>query len=193
MLKKIGDILLTVGVFALAVFVWTKWGPVSCDPEQVVITQTDTIYKKSDPVIVVKEPPPKIITKIVQKWDTITEYLPIDTAAILDDYFSKNFYADTTTDDTTYWVLVKDTISRNRILYRDVTYRDLSPTQIIRNTYITTSNKFFIGMDIIVGKGYSAIMPTLEWKTRNDNLFGVGYDLMNQDVQLSFKTKIFER
>lgn len=190
-MSKIPDILTMVAMVALAVFVWSKWGPKACTPEEVIV-QTDTIYQKPDTIIVVKEPPPKVVTRVVQKWDTIKEYLPVDTAKILDDYFAKNFYSDTTTDNETYLIQVNDTISRNRIVYRDIKYTDLSPTQIINNKIIKPSHEIYVGVGVVSGE-YFSFMPTVDWKMKNDNMVGVGYDIANNSFQLSFKTKIFEK
>jgi hypothetical protein len=188
------DILSTIALFALAVFVWMKWGPISCDrPQPEVIVQTDTIQAEPDTITVYKIPPP-----VIKYRDTTiyrVEYLnrDVDTAAILRDYFAKNYYSDITTDKKNYWIKINDTISQNNIIYRDIQYKDLSPTQIINNKVIYSRHKLFVGIDIIGGDQYFGFIPTIELKTKKDYLFGIGYDITNSNIQFSAKMKIFER
>lgn len=192
-MKKVNDIAFTIAVLAIAVFLWWKWGPKSCDPIETIITKTDTIQQVPDTVTIYKIPPPEIKYRDTTIYETVYKDRDVDTAAILRNYFAKNHYSDISTDRKNYWIKISDTISQNKIVYRDIQYRDLSPTQIVNNKIIHKQNKVFIGVDMLAGEGYFGVIPTVEIKTKEDYLFGIGYDIANNNFQISAKMKIFER
>ncbi len=68
---------------------------------------------------------------------------PIDTPAILADYFSRNFYSDTITDDTSFLAIIQDTVTRNRIAWRRYQHQNLRPTAINTTTVINYYGKGF--------------------------------------------------
>lgn len=191
-MKRVIDIATTIALIALAVFVWIKWSPVSCSSPE-TITQTDTIYSRPDTVFIVKNPPPKVLTKIVKRVDTIVKYRDVDTAQILEDYFTKKYYTDVSTDDSTYWIQVNDTITENRIAYRDIEYKDLTPTKIINQTIKNNTGELYLGFDLMYGKDFQSAMPILSYKTKTDRIYGIGIDPVNGYFKASFKLKILER
>jgi len=75
--------------------------------------------------------------------------LPVDTSAILSAYFEKHFYKDTLLNDTNALIIVSDTISQNKIIYRLPDLR-IYPHIIRQTTYIksneTLKRKFFLGI-----------------------------------------------
>ena len=111
---------------------------------------------------------PKVITEVVTKWDTVkvekTEYIPkvvekvvvnidtfsapIDTTAVLKDYYAKYFYTDTIQLDTLGSIIVNDTITRNLISFRDVQSDIFIPTTTITNTVYLYKREFFGGVSV---------------------------------------------
>ena len=111
---------------------------------------------------------PKVITEVVTKWDTVkvekTEYVPkvvekvvvnidtfsapIDTTAVLKDYYAKYFYTDTIQLDTLGSIIVNDTITRNLISFRDVQSDIFIPTTTITNTVYLYKREFYGGVSV---------------------------------------------
>jgi len=120
-------------------------------------------------------PEPKIITETVVKWDTVvvekTQYIPkwrtkvttihdtvlanVDTAFILNDYYSTYAYTDTLSLDSLGSIVINDTISKNSILFRDVQPNIFIPTITVTNTSYIYQREFFGG--ISVGSSPTAI------------------------------------
>ena len=143
---------------------------------------------------------PEVITEVVTKWDTVsvekTKYVPkiidrvvydidsfptpIDTVAILKDYYSKYFYSDTIHIDTLGTVIVNDTITRNLILFRDVQSNIFVPTTTITNTVYLYKRELFGG--ISVGSTPSAIQNLngeLLYVNKKRNAYGFGLGINN--------------
>ena len=111
---------------------------------------------------------PKVVTEVVTKWDTVkvekTEYVPkvvekvvvnidtfsapIDTTAVLKDYYAKYFYTDTIQLDTLGSIIVNDTITRNLISFRDVQSDIFIPTTTITNTVYLYKREFYGGVSV---------------------------------------------
>ena len=117
----------------------------SCSTQPVeteVITEIET---KWDTLKVSKtEYVPKIIRKTIVDIDTFS--VPVDTSAILSDYFAKNYVIDTISLDSLGFVVIRDTISRNLISFRDVQSDVLIPTTTITNTSYIYRREFFWGV-----------------------------------------------
>ncbi len=92
-------------------------------------------------------PVPKIVyrdTGSVQ-WKT----KPIDTLAILKDYFAINFYSDTIQKDSSFLAIINDSVSRNKIVSRKFLFQNLRETSI--NTTVITpptplKNQLYVGL-----------------------------------------------
>lgn len=116
-------------------------------------------------------PEPEVITKTEIKWDTITKeittYVPewkdrfipirdtvwveshqdIDTAAILEDYFSSYYYSDVISNDSVT-ITINDTISENKIKARNIKYDILYPTITITNETLINKRDFYVGIGV---------------------------------------------
>jgi len=105
------------------------------DPElqPLVITHTDTIPGDSIPykVTIRKTIPVFIDTGILWR------YLPVDTFAILADYYSRKVYIDTLKNDTSALVVVIDTVTENQLQCRSLVFQNRRPVAI--NTTIISN------------------------------------------------------
>jgi len=78
--------------------------PEPCPPtDTVTVIQIDTVFY---PVF---EYVPKIIT------NTVEVFKKVDTAEIIRDYFTLNFYSDTLINDTNAYFLIEDTVGFNKM------------------------------------------------------------------------------
>jgi len=146
---------------------------------------------------------PSTITETRVEWDTLKidslVYVPrwktktnivhdtiladIDTLKILKDYYAKYFYADTLNLDSLGNIVIKDTISRNSIIFRKITPNILFPTTTTTNTVYINRREFYGGFGI---KGRSNQLNYLGgellFRTKNEQAYSVGVGI-NQDFQ----------
>lgn len=115
----------------------------------------DTVYIEtiipgdSIPYKVFREGPavPQIIFR--DTGSTLWRTLPIDTNAILNDYFSKIFYSDTIQKDSSFLAIINDTVSRNQIIHRQFFFQNLKETTIQTTVVQPKSpcrNVFYVGL-----------------------------------------------
>lgn len=136
--------------------------------------------------------------KELEKWDTlyIEGYTEVDTQAILRDYHSFNLYSDTLKNKYGY-VLVKDTISRNKILGRGVT-TDLKIPEVTKTITLMKPprNQVYIGGGLFGNKtdvlqGYEA---SLLFKTKKEQMIETAWmQDFNGQGYLSLRYKMLIR
>ncbi len=104
---------------------------------------------------------------------------PVDTAAILKDYFAKVVYKDTIRLDSLGFIYVKDTISQNRIQSRKLAF-DYKIPIIKETTTITIPPKpklqVYGGIEMMVGAptGLTYFGPALTLKSKKDQMYSIG-------------------
>ena len=113
----------------------------------------DTIPGDSIPYELITEKPVPVYidTGSSQFW-----YLPVDTAAILKDYFAKAIYMDTLMNDTSAFIAIMDTVYMNRLQSRKLYFANRRPTLI--NTTIYTQSKQDDKLKVYAG-AMVALMP----------------------------------
>jgi hypothetical protein len=160
--------------------------------EPIVITKTeikyDTITNEITNYV------PKLVTRILRKTDTvnkinivketdtITLQQPVDTAAILEDYFSSYVYSDIQNFDSIKFEIT-DTISQNKIVSRSIEYTLLYPTITITNTHYINRREFYLGVGF-AGSTQRLSFAGLQfnYKDKKRNLFGIGFGI-DSDIQ----------
>jgi len=146
-------------------------------------TRFDTIHDSITAYV------PKWKTKIVSETDTFILNSPVDTQAILKDYFSTYLYVDTIKRDSLFVVLT-DNISQNTIKSRKVEYKLIIPTTTITNDIVTLKNKFYVGGGILGNqKEISYIGGELILISKKDQLYGLNLGI-NGELKpiIGFKT-----
>ena len=144
------------------------------DPDVVTVTKTDTVWIKGKDSIVYK---PGIVKILPGK----TIYKDVDTTAILKDYFSKVVYEDTIKLDTFGYVLIKDTITQNRVQDR-TTIKDYKFPVVTKTTTNTITlppkTQVYVGFDIVGSQSQliNYFGPSVLLKTKKDQMYtgGVG-------------------
>lgn len=154
-------------------------------PDTIKIVKYDTLWIKGKDSIVYKPGETQYIPG-----DTV--FKDVDTLAILKDYFAKRVYEDTIKIDTFGYVLVKDTISQNKIQnrYTSLSYELPVITKTVDN-YITLPPKMQLygGFDIIVNNSpINYFGPSLLLKTKKDHIYTAGLGLStNENSGLAYK------
>ena len=160
--------------------------------EHIVITKTeikyDTITNEITNYV------PKLVTRILRKTDTvnkinivketdtITLQQPVDTSAILEDYFASYVYSDIQNFDSIKFEIT-DTVSQNKIVSRSIEYTLLYPTITITNTHYINRREFYLGVGF-AGSTQRLSFAGLQfnYKDKKRNLFGIGFGI-DSDIQ----------
>ena len=144
-----------------------------------------------------------VITKIETKWDTVKidslVYIPkwktkietihdtipanIDTLDILKDYYTKYFYTDTLDLDSLGNIIIKDTISRNSIVFRQITPNLLLPTTTITRDSLISKHEFYVGIGLAGNRTqFNYIGGELLFRSKRKKVYGIGLGL-NQTLE----------
>jgi len=86
--------------------------------------------------------------------DTSYVLRPVDTSAILKDYFSSVQYSDTVKDDSSAFIVINEQISRNRIDSREVLFQNRRSTMIYQphnNAIVLGVGGTLSGIDVSAG------------------------------------------
>ena len=129
---------------------------------------------------------PKWKTKT--EWDIIIEYdtiwKDVDSFAIVKDYLAKYFYSDSLDFDSLGYIIINDTIHKNKIFSREILSHLLYPTiEITKIPPPELKRAFYIGLEM--GGTASQINyfgGKVLYKTKKEKMFGLGLGI-NQDMQ----------
>jgi transcriptional antiterminator Rof (Rho-off) len=139
---------------------------------EVVDHRRDTTYITRDSIVYKKGKDIKVEVKV-------PVYVPanVDTQEILKDYFSRRFYIDTLDLGQKSFVIVKDTITENKILSR--VFESSITERIINDTLFLVEppkRQMFIGFQMGFDKkdiiNYGGL--SLLYKDKKDKIFGLG-------------------
>jgi len=183
-MKTWGILLILILFFGIGLYIGNK----TSNPEIVSVIKRDTIKGDSIPypVEITKPVPTYIDTGSI---DTILKYKDVDTLAILKDYYTKRFYNDTIlSKDSSVFIIMKDSVTRNRITYRKPYIQNRRETKIINKQTVVTYNRdgIYLGFNAGLSEFGGDIMYL-----KNRNMIGAGVDIMriNQENKYFFKIK----
>ncbi len=157
-----------------------------------LITQVkiDTVHGDSFPVLVYNSVPQPSDTVFI----TSTILTPIDTAALLHDYLLTRTYIDTIRNDSSYLIVINDTINRNRLRGRQVFFQNLRPTAI--NTFTTINkplpkHRFYAGAYVGITQARRPVLaPSLVWISKKNRMLSISYDIVNSQTFVGIHYKI---
>jgi len=115
---------------------------------------------------------------IINEPRAIINNIPIDTAAVIDDYFTKKYYEDIQPIDSLGTVKIMDTVFGNEIIARQLQFDYELP--VVTNT-ITALAPPKTQMYIGGGLGTSNIYGSVLLKTKKDKLFGINVGAVNMN------------
>jgi len=174
--KNIQSVII-VGLILVILLLRNCSGNISKPQPPEIVRDTTIEYvtiEKTTPVYV---PKVKYITKV----DIDTFQAPIDTNAILSDYFAEKYYDDEQNLDSLDLVIL-DTISQNSIVGRQIKYTLKYPTKTIKETIYLNKRELYVGfgmagnVDQINYFGGEAV-----YRNKKRQAFGLGVGV-NQDL-----------
>jgi hypothetical protein len=178
-----------VVVVLIVILLLQRCGSGDTEPAPGVIIKRDTTWIVKDSTIITK---PQLVNTIevpVERWDV--EYLP-DTnyANLLKQYIelaskhvAQNVYNDTIKIDSTGWLSIKDTVSKNRLTTRSFEYSFKYP-KITETITIPEKkrNQMYVGG--MIGGNREQIVNQINagllLKTKKDQIFGVNAGINTQ-------------
>ena len=163
--------------------------PLVTEPQVItkVETKWDTITIEKDVYI------PKWKTKIVTKYenDTILISIPIDTLAVLKDYYAKNVYIDEIILDSLGIVTITDTISQNTIFSRQVKSNILIPITTVTEEHYINNREFYYGFGLQGNKKQlNYLGGGILYKDRKKHIYGIGLGF-NQDLEPVISGRVY--
>lgn len=167
----------TLVIVALVVllFLQRSCSPSSTPTEKVKV---DTLIQFDTIEIIKNNYVPQWKEKIVTQIDTIRD--TIDTATVIQDYYSKYFYSDTVKVDTIGNLVINDTICQNTIFKRNINTNIVIPTLHVTKTVYVNKTEFYWGLGLGGNAGQiNYIGADFVLKLKNDQAYGFGIGLDN--------------
>ena len=167
----------TLVIVALVVLLFLQRS-CSSSPTPTEKVKVDTLIQFDTIEIIKNNYVPQWKEKIVTQIDTIRD--TIDTATVIQDYYSKYFYSDTVKVDTIGNLVINDTICQNTIFKRNINTNIVIPTLHVTKTVYVNKTEFYWGL----GLGGNAnqinyIGVDFVLKSKNDQAYGFGVGLDN--------------
>jgi hypothetical protein len=155
-------------------------------PQTDTIVQVDTIPGDSIPYrveIKIKEPVPVYRDTGSIRW----REMDIDTLAILNAYFTTNYYHDTLMNDTSAFISLKSIVWQNLLFYDELYFQNRRPTQIITTLTPPTllRNRYYFGLGTTILGDHRSFTTNLMLVNRSGMAFSAGYDFINENIALS--------
>ena len=175
-------------VLLVALFLQRECTPVVVCPE-CPQTTSDTIRDTITKPTVHYIPKPIYTDTGRTKW----RFHQVDTMQILSDYFSRHLYQDTLQNDSNALIVLTDTVSQNRIVYRypQIT---LYPQTIRQSTWVEVpkplKNTLYLGMSIGRNPTKFGLAPSAMFKSKKDHVYSFSYDLISHDMYVGIYWKI---
>jgi hypothetical protein len=128
----------------------------------------------------------------VQQKEIVEVPVIVDSAEVVKAYFSKVFYADTITNDTSMLAIIKDTITQNMIASREVWLQNLRPQTIVTQCPEIPKDKVRLLLGVgISGYKQFGVPFSLILETRQKMAFSVGYDAINGNYSVGYYYRIY--
>lgn len=159
-------------------------GPV--EPTERIIHDTIIEYVTIEKEYPVYVPQIKYITKV----DIDTFNTPIDTSAILADYYAIRTYEDTQVLDSLD-LTITDTVSQNQILGRKIAYNFTYPRKTIKETIYINPKEFYVGFGLTGDQSQiNYLGGELMYRNKRKQAYGFGVGV-NQDLQPVFTGRMY--
>lgn len=174
-------LIITILIIALIFTKECKRCPQCPEPITTIVMERDTVWDTIKITSTVYKPLPK---------ETIWVNVPsdIDTTEILKRYYAKIYYEDILKDDTSAYILVKDTISQNSLYTRQYEFINRRPTEINTTTTVyqydtcKECKRFNIGFGGFLGGNLDTFNAgfSIMLQTNKKSSYTLSYDPINK-------------
>lgn len=153
------------------------------------IIEWDTVTFEKEVYIPKWKTKTETIIETITQTDTIT--LPIDTASVIGDFYTKYYYSDTINIDTIGYVIVDDTIYLNKIYSRNILSKFNIPSQTITNTVFLNKTEFYVGFGVAGGiSQLNYVGGEFLLRTKKRSVYGVGLGI-DQNLKPVLTARMF--
>ncbi len=122
------------------------------------------------------------VTHYSHSTDTVHIPANIDSLAIVRDFFAKRHYLDTIANDTNAFIVISDTLFKNRLLSRSVQKRFFTHSYKV---YPPIKAHFYAGIAIGGNGSRFGFAPSLIYQDKHARLWGVNYDIFQKQIFVS--------
>jgi len=196
---KTFKVIVSILILAIALFLLRGKLPMAFvknifNNEPIIDTVTTIEYKYDTINTELKVYIPKWKDRVVVVVDSIfiIQKEPIDTMSLLRDYYAKYYYEDTIDVDTFGYIVMKDTVSKNKIEARQYVSNILIPTKIVTNNILVNKREIYLGTGITENKNFMVLNGEMLVRTKKRKVYGVGIGLDNT-LSPTFTAKIYWR
>jgi hypothetical protein len=129
---------------------------------------------------------------IVTPKDSVITTAPavVDTASIIKWFYMTYVFCDTISDSNMTAVII-ETVSQNKIIDRDFTYRWKRPVQITQIVQKTPKNRLYLGLfGGVNGQNSVSLGPEMIIITKKDHAYKLNADLINRGIEAGIHWKI---
>lgn len=162
-------------------------------PEPIVKTETVIEYRYDTIRDTVTNYQPVIRYQDTGSYHVKWKYKDVDTNQILREYFTRNFYIDTISKDSSYIAIIKDSVFRNQITWRHFSIEQFQKEKIITNTVTKIPQQsVFLGLGTGKFMDKVGLTGSLSYQ-RSDMLYKVNYDVINNNFTISASYKLWQR
>lgn len=118
----------------------------------------------------------------------VTHNGPVDTGAVIRDYFSKRTYKDTSRTDSIE-IYVQESVFKNELIDRKLSYKWKAPSMLVKETTILEQPYWNAGGFAGIGKNYASFGISGGYACKWGYL-GAGYDFLNRAPVITFQKRI---
>ena len=194
---KTFKVIVSILILAIALFLLRGKLPMAFvknifNNEPIIDTVTTIEYKYDTINTELKVYIPKWKDRVVVVVDSIfiIQKEPIDTMSLLRDYYTKYYYEDTIDVDTFGYIVMKDTVSKNKIEARQYVSNILIPTKIVTNNILVNKREIYLGTGITENKNFMVLNGEMLVRTKKRKAYGMGIGLDN-NLSPTFTAKIY--
>jgi len=182
--KNIQSLLIAVLVVVIFLMRQCSGGPI--EPTERIVRDTIIEYVTIEKEYPVYVPKVKYITKV----DIDTFSTPIDTSAILADYYAIRTYEDTQVLDSLD-LTITDTVSQNQILGRKIAYNFTYPRKTIKETVYINQRELYVGIGITGDLNQLQYLGgEMVFKNKKRQAYGLGVGV-NQNLVPVISTRMY--
>ena len=176
---------LLIAVLVVVIFLMRQCsGPI--EPTERVVRDTIVEYTTIEKEYPVYVPKIKYITKV----DIDTFTTPIDTAAILADYYAIRTYEDTQVLDSLD-LTITDTVSQNQIIGRKIAHNFTYPRKTIKETVYINQRELYVGIGITGDLNQLQYLGgEMVFKNKKRQAYGLGVGV-NQNLVPVISTRMY--
>ncbi|MGZ8535733.1 MAG: hypothetical protein ACXWV4_09365 [Flavitalea sp.] len=152
-----------------------------------VLYKTDTLEIPGDPYpVLVYDSVPRSVAERPLERPAVINY-----DSLVQAFYMALSYADTVTQDSSFRIIYRLDISKNRLDSMKLFVQNLRPVALVTNQYIEPhKNALFLGGSIGGSRYHFNMAPSLMYQDKGSRMYQLQYDLINKQILAGLHFKI---